>query len=315
MKRTGVLLMTFGAVESLDDLPQYYANIRGGRAPSPEQLADLRVRYERIGGRSPLVHIVRRQAQALERSLLDAGLEIPVAIGMRFWKPSIEDGVRALHGRGVQRIVGITSGPYDSEISVGSYERFFRDGARRVDPRLELDLVRRWYHRPELDAAWRTQVRAALDTSGWEPGSFYTLLSAHSLPERCLTWDDPYPREFFAHAARISSYLGLAPYGLCYQSAGLTNEPWLGPDILPALDHVKARGAKRVLDVPIGFSADHLEILHDLDWEASRRARDLGLEWARAPSLNDSPGFVEVLRAIVLSRLADEAIQSPALSV
>ncbi|MCA1819852.1 MAG: ferrochelatase, partial [Halobacteriales archaeon] len=136
MTQTGVLLMTFGAVQSVDDLPQYYTNIRGGKAPAEAELADLRLRYERIGGRSPLVEITRRQASALEEALAGGGDPVPVEIGMRHWNPTIEDGVRKLADRGARQIIGLTSGPYDSNVSVASYQRFLEAAVHDVDPTL-----------------------------------------------------------------------------------------------------------------------------------------------------------------------------------
>ncbi|MHB8632386.1 MAG: ferrochelatase [Thermoplasmatota archaeon] len=310
--KPGVLLMTFGAVERVEDVAQYYTNIRGGRAPPEEKVADLRRRYERIGGSSPLVGITRRQAAGLEAALRTAGHDIPVEIGMRFWSPSIEDGVRALAAKGVRRVVGITSGPYDSRISVAGYERFLREAVARVDPALEVDLVRQWFEMPGLDAAWEEQYRAARAKTGWPEGSFHTLLTCHALPERIMVWNDPYPRQFLRHAARLARHLGLRDWGLSYQSAGLTEEPWLGPDILGALEHVKNLGAKRVMVLPIGFCADHLEILHDLDIEACAKAESLGLGWARAPSLNASPTFLGGLATVVLEMEARRALPAEA---
>lgn len=303
MTAQGVLLMTFGAVESLDDLPQYFSNIRGGIPASPEQLADLRARYERIGGKSPLVHITRRQATALEGAIRRQGHDVPVEIGMRFWSPSVEDGVRRLAERGARRITAISSGPYDSRISIGSYERHLKAAIAAVDPGLEAELVRQWFDAPNLDRAWQHQYEQALQETGWSQESCYVLLSAHSLPERILVWNDPYPRQFMEHAMRLAGHLNLASWGVTYQSAGLTQEPWLGPDILQALDYVKALGAKRVLSLPIGFCADHLEILNDLDHEAADKAAALGIEWKRAASLNDSAELIKVLSAIVERRM------------
>lgn len=306
MSRPGVLLMSFGAVESVDDLAQYYTNIRGGHSPAPDQLADLRTRYERIGGRSPLVPIMRRQAQKLESRLSASEPTVPVRIGMRFWNPTIADGVRALHEQDVGRIIAVTSGPYDSRLSVGSYDKQLQDAVAKVDPTLEIDLVRCWYDVPLLERAWARAYQSALESADWTPETTYVLFSAHSLPERILAWDDPYPGQFFDHGRALARYLNLPRWGFCYQSAGLTSEPWLGPDILPALEHVKGLGAQRVLNLPIGFSADHLEIKHDLDYEARRRAEELGLQWARAASLNDSDEFIRTLAEIVGPRLSSD---------
>lgn len=301
---TGALLLTFGAVESLDDIPRYYCNIRGGKPPTDTEVADLRARYERIGGRSPLATILQMQADALAKALADAGHSMPVATGMRYWQPTIEDGVRRLAEQGVRRIVAITSGPYDSGISIASYARFLEEAGETVDPSLHIQLVRTWFDAPGLDEAWQAQYRAALDGMGWPEGSCHALLTSHALPERVLPLGDPYPLQFQAHAQRLARFLGLQDWGLCYQSAGLTRDPWLGPDILPALRHLKAAGKRRILVIPVGFCADHLEILHDLDVEAAAEASRLGLEFARTPMLNDSPQLARVWAAKVLETSA-----------
>lgn len=304
MTAAGVLLMTFGAVESLEDVEQYYTNIRGGTTPSPAELSDLKVRYERIGGRSPLVDITRRQAKALQASLRRAGHEVPVEIGMRYWKPTIKEGVRKLADSGVRQIVGITSGPYDSNISVASYERFLAAAIQDVDPTLQLQLIRQWHDAPGLDQAWKAQFEKATAEAGWIAGTYHVLLSAHSLPERVMPLGDPYPGQFMAHASRLARHLRLPSWGVCYQSAGMTKEPWLGPDILSALRELRDAGHRRVLSLPIGFCAEHLEILHDLDVEANQKAVELGIDWRRAPMLNDNEAFVEAIAETILPALS-----------
>lgn len=298
-----VLLMSFGAVQSLDDLEQYYTNIRGGRRPSPEELADLRARYERIGGRSPLLDITLRQASLLERRLRDGGLHVPVRVGMKFWHPTIPEAVQQLHREGITRVIAFTSGPYDSRMSVGSYERQL-ETARKDAPGLSFDLVRQWFDHPALETAWRERVEATLRRKSWSTQDTYFLFSAHSLPERVLMEADSYPVQFLEHGRRMAAALRVPKWGYTYQSAGLVREPWLGPDVLQALEYVKTLGERRILVVPIGFIADHLEILNDLDHDARRRTGELGLEFERVESLNDSPHLIEMYRDIVARRLA-----------
>jgi ferrochelatase len=61
------------------------------------------------------------------------------------------------------------------------------------------------------------------------------------------------------------------------------------------LDEAAARGDARVVLAPIGFLADHVEILYDLDIEAASMARERGLASVRAPSLNDDDDLVDIL--------------------
>lgn len=301
---TGVLLMAFGAVQSSDDVEEYYTRIRGGRNPTAAEVADLRTRYERIGGRSPLVDITRRQAATLETSLADAGLSVPVRCGMRFWDPSVADALTELVDAGVRRVIALTMGPYDSRISVGGYERALRTAHEAAPAPVDVTLVRHWFDAPGLEEAWKGRFDAALEANGWDVSSTRVLFSAHALPERILLWNDPYPRQFATHGTRLASAWGLPRWGFTYQSAGAGGaQRWTGPDVLDALAHAKGLGDERVLVVPIGFSADHLEILHDLDVEASDRAEDLGIGFARVGSLNEDARFIEALRAKVVERL------------
>lgn len=302
----GVLLMAFGAVGSPDDVEEYYTRIRGGRTPTQEEVADLRTRYERIGGRSPLVGITRRQARALEEALRRKGHAVPVRAGMRFWDPSIEDALQDLVELGARRVVALTMGPYDSRISVGGYQRALDAAHRRVDASLDVTLVRQWYDAPGLESAWRHRFHEALEKNRWSADSARVLFSAHALPERILLWNDPYPRQFFDHGSRLAAAWRLSSWGFTYQSAGAGGgQRWMGPDVLDALADAKDLGDDRVLVVPIGFSADHLEILHDLDYEARSRASELGIGFARTPSLNHQEAFVEALADTASAHLGD----------
>jgi len=92
-------------------------------------------------------------------------------------------------------------------------------------------------------------------------------------------------------------------WSFAFQSASATGEPWLGPDILEELDRLHAEGARVVLVAPVGFVADHLEILWDLDVEARERAAALGLELDRIPSLNADPAFIRGLADLVRREL------------
>lgn len=301
---TGVLLMSFGAVDRIEDIPAYYTNIRGGRIPTSEQLGNLRVRYERIGGRSPLLGILQRQAHGIQQRLRGAGYDVPVEVGMKFWTPFIGDALRHLSQSGVQRVVALTMGPYYSTISVGGYQKFLEAAQSTLAAPVVLDLVPYWYNAPGLDAAWEEKIHEALRTRGWTPESTYVIFTNHSLPERILVLNDPYGEQFFEHGRRLAQRLRLPHWGYSYQSAGaILTERWLGPDILEALDHLKQAGRKRILVVPIGFSADHLEILHDLDVEARQRADELGLEFARTASLNEAPQFLDALSALLEARV------------
>src|SRR5437660_6352704 len=101
---TGVLLMAHGTPDSLDEMAEYLRLVRGGRPPSPELVAEMRHNYEAIGGQSPLTELTLAQGAALSRRL---GPDVPVAVGMRNWKPFLKQAIDELAAQGVTRIIGI----------------------------------------------------------------------------------------------------------------------------------------------------------------------------------------------------------------
>jgi len=134
------------------------------------------------------------------------------------------------------------------------------------------------------------------------------LFSAHSLPEKIQAAGDPYPQQLKESADGIAALLGLKDWRFCYQSAGMTGEPWLGPDILDYLDELHAEGVRYVLSAPFGFVAEHLEVLWDIDTEAQQKAGELGMTLRRIRMPNADPEFVEVIRAVVSEKVSQEQI-------
>jgi ferrochelatase len=294
----GCLVMAYGTPASLDDLEAYYTHIRRGRAPEPHQLDELRGRYEAIGGVSPLRSITADQAARIGVALGDDWV---VAQGLKHAPPFIEDGVAALANAGVERVVGVVLAPHFSRGSVGEYAA--RLEAAAAEHRMAVRVVQSWHNLPE----WVDfQARAVRDALAGLPERTKVLFTAHSLPERVLV-DDPYPDELRASATAVAEAVGLAPWAgwsIAWQSAGRTADPWRGPDILQVLDDLAGTGrADGVLVCPQGFTADHLEVLYDLDVEAAAHAARRGLAFARTRSLNDDPVVLGALAARVAANL------------
>ena len=303
----GVLLMAYGSPESLDDVEEYFTHIRGGRKPPPEAVEELKERYRRIGGRSPLNEITRAQARALERMLnANAGADggYRVYVGMKHGHPFLHEAVPRMAQDGVERAVGVALAPHYSRLSVGAYIEAARE-ALKAQP-IDVRFVESWHLRPSFLDAWVARVRDALERFGPEErDEVVAVFTAHSLPERIRQWDDPYPKQLRETAEAVAGRVGLpdSRWKLAYQSASPTGEPWLGPDILDVLDELAAQGVRNVLVCPIGFVADHLEVLYDLDVECRGRAEGLGLHLERTESLNDDPLLIRALAEIVREHL------------
>jgi ferrochelatase len=287
--KDAVVLMAYGSPDRIEDVPAYYADIRGGRPVRPELLAELTERYRRlgIGESNPLNEITERTRAALE-----AELALPVHTGMKHWTPRIADAVEAALAGGAERIAGLVLAPHYSRMSIGGYRRQLEEA---LGDRAELRFVESWHDEPgyvELLARRVHGTRA------------HVVFTAHSLPARILEDGDPYQDQLLATCELVAQSAGLRDWSFSYQSESATGEPWLGPDILDHLAALRARGVEDVLVCPAGFVADHLEIRWDLDTEAQERSRELGLRFSRTEMPNDDPAFVAVLAGIVRRALA-----------
>ena len=288
----GVVVMAYGTPASPDDVEAYYTHIRRGRPPSPEQLADLRRRYEAIGGISPLAARTEAQRAQLQHALGD---DYVVALGHKHAAPFIEDAVASLGG--VDAIVGLVLAPHYSRASVGEYHARLRAAAR-----VPVSTIDDWHDEPALLDFLADEVKQAL---GGLPERTKVFFTAHSLPVRAVTDGDPYADQLRATAAAVAARIGLpawSGWALAWQSAGRTDDEWLGPDIRAVIADLGATGrADGVLVCPQGFTSDHLEILYDLDVDAAAAAEQAGLAFARTRSVNDDPGVFAALAARVVA--------------
>lgn len=302
-RRLGLVVMAYGTPRSPDEIEPYYTHIRRGRPPTPELLADLTARYDAIGGISPLARLTEAQRAALQRGL-DARMpdEWTVVLGQKHAAPFIEDAVAALADDGITDAVGLVLAPHFSGFSVGEYQR--RASETGVERGVRMHAIERWHLEPAYLDFLTDATREALAPM---PERTTVLFTAHSLPERVLV-DDPYPDELAESARVVAERLGITSWSIAWQSAGRTPEPWRGPDILEELARIASDGsADGVVVCAQGFTADHLEVLYDLDIEARAVADRLGLAFARTRSLNDDPTVLSALADRVIAAMGEPA--------
>ncbi len=305
----GVLVMAHGTPSDPAAIEPFYTSIRRGRPPTPELLAELVGRYQAIGGTSPLAERTRTQVEGLA-AVLEAVApgEYLVRYGAKHTSPSIEEAVADLLEHGVERVVAIVLTPHQSSLGSGEYlRRALEATAQAADP-VALTPILSWHRTPGLASllADRTQdALTSLPAPGADlPGRTVVFFTAHSLPSRAVAEGDPYPDQVAESAADIAQLLGLddrpaLSWGVAWQSAGRTPDPWIGPDLLHEIRRVAAEGATSVVACPVGFVSDHLEILYDLDVEALGVARSAGVAFSRTRSLNDDPRFLGLLAGVV----------------
>jgi len=302
-QRTAVVLMAYGTPRSKEEILPYYTDIRRGRPPTDEQLQDLTNRYEAIGGLSPLKQLTEDQRDVLQSELehLSPG-KYQVFLGLKHASPFIEETVTEVVGLGYKKIVGLVLAPHYSSYSIGQYMDRVRAVAEPAG--VTVSGIDSWAREEAFIDFLANDMREKLASL---PERTKVLFTAHSLPQRIIDGGDPYPDELRATAELVAEKVGLtrwSDWSIAWQSAGRTPEPWIGPDILEVIDSFAAQSASGepidgVLVSACGFVADHLEVLFDLDIEASHRAASHGIAFARTECVNANASVMAALARAV----------------
>jgi len=293
--KTAVLLMAYGTPRSTEEILPYYTDIRRGRVPTPEQLSDLTARYDAIGGISPLAARTEAQRDALQHALdATAPDKFHVQLGLKHAHPMIEESVNDLAQQGFTAIIALVLAPHYSSYSIGQYVGRATEAA--LPHGINVIGIDSWATEP---AFIRFIANDMAKKRSNMPARTRALFTAHSLPQRIIDGGDPYPQELHATATAVAQQLNMSEgtdWGIAWQSAGRTPEPWIGPDILAVLQEISdTKSADGVVVSACGFVADHLEVLYDLDIEAQHLADKLGLAFARTACVNDD---AEVMAAL-----------------
>ncbi|AGK52575.1 ferrochelatase [Bacillus sp. 1NLA3E] len=306
-KKIGLLVMAYGTPTKEEDIERYYTHIRRGRKPSPEMLEDLKNRYEAIGGISPLGKITSDQAQKLAERLNDIQdeIEFKMYIGLKHFEPFIEDAVKEMHEDGITEAVSLVLAPHFSTFSIKSYNGRAQEEAEKLGG-LKIVSVESWYKEPKFINYWATKVRNTFNQmTESEKDQAMLIVSAHSLPEKIVQLGDPYPQQIQETAELIAQQADVKNYTVGWQSAGKTPEPWLGPDVQDlTIDLFEKAGYKAFVYAPVGFVADHLEVLYDNDIECKAVTDKVGASYYRPEMPNSQPEFIDALATVVLNKLS-----------
>lgn len=291
-----VVLMAYGTPRSREEILPYYTDIRRGRPPTDELLAELTGRYEAIGGLSPLAALTEAQRDAVQRALdaVQPG-RFRVTLGLKHAHPMIEEAVADVAAAGAEKIIGLVLAPHFSSYSIGQY---VGRATTAAEPHgINVIGIDSWATEAAFVDFLAADMRSRLAKM---PPATKVLFTAHSLPQRIIDAGDPYPNELRATAIAVAAALGLREgeeWDIAWQSAGRTPEPWIGPDVLDAIDALAAsdKPPAGVLVCACGFVADHLEVLFDLDIEAKKHAESRGLVFDRTSCVNDDPTVMAAL--------------------
>ncbi|AQY51871.1 ferrochelatase [Listeria weihenstephanensis FSL R9-0317] len=299
-KKVGLLVMAYGTPYKDEDIERYYTDIRHGRTPSQDLIDDLRSRYHAIGGLSPLAKITQAQAYGLAETLnnMQSDIEFKTYIGLKHIEPFIEDAVQEMKNDGIEEAISIILAPHYSSFSVKEYNgRALKKTEEIGGPTIKT--IDSWYDEPKFIDMWAKRINA-VEIPKDELDQTVLVVSAHSLPEKIKEHGDPYPDQLAETAELIFVNVDVPHYALGWQSEGKTGTPWLGPDVQDLTRALfEEHGYKHFIYTPVGFVAEHLEVLYDNDYECKVVTDEIGATYHRPPMPNDDKEFLDVLATVV----------------
>lgn len=308
-KQIGLLVMAYGTPQKEEDLLPYYTHIRHGRRPSDEQVEDLRGRYQAIGGISPLAKTTIEQAEALEARLNEVQdeVEYKMYIGLKHIAPFVEDAVEAMVKDGIKEVVSIVLAPHFSSFSTKAYHTRAIEKAKELDNEMVFHTIDSWYKEEKFLQYWTEKINEAFaDMTEEERETACLIVCAHSLPEKIIAMGDPYRDQLFDTMDILQQRTGVKNVEFGWQSAGQTQDPWLGPDVQDLTkDLFEEKGYRSFVYTPVGFVAEHLEVLYDNDYECKVVCDEIGANYRRPKMPNANPLFIDGLADAVTKALTN----------
>jgi ferrochelatase len=294
--KTGVILVTLGGPRSPEEIPEFINRFIGRELPPPAMKAIIE-RYRLIGGFSPLARITEEQAEALGDVL---GKDYHCVPAFRHSRPFIEEVLEGMAASGPARILVLLLSPFYASVTTGNYIDVAKSHIAKRPLSIPVDFIHSWYQEPLFIESWVEQIRS----DSFDEQAFY-LFSAHSLPMKFS--GEPYRQQIEETVALLASRAGIRNHALGWQSIpGNAAEPWITPTVEEKIDAIASAGFKGIIQVPIGFTADHIETLYDIDITHRQYALEKGLSFRRISSLNAGAPFIKALKEVVTRFNADD---------
>lgn len=304
MQFQAVLLLSFGGPEGPDQVRPFLENVTRGRGIPPERLDDVAEHYLHFGGVSPINGINRALIGQLEHELSDRGLDLPVYFGNRNWEPYIEDTVSAMRDNGIRRAAVFATSAWGGYSSCMQYVEDIARARRAVGAGApELVKLRQYFDHPLFVEMFADAIADAAGTIPVElRGGARLVFTAHSVPVAADERYGPrlYSRQVHYAARLVAAAAGYDAYDLVWQSrSGPPQIPWLEPDVGDQVAALADGGTRAVIVCPIGFVADHIEVVWDLDHELRQQADRAGIAFARARTPNADRRFARLAADLV----------------
>lgn len=303
-----LLLLSFGGPEGMADVIPFLENVLRGRNVPRERLMQVAHHYELFAGVSPINQQNRNLMAALKKELDANGPKLPIYWGNRNWRPLLANTLSQMVADGIQNALAFVTSAYSSYSSCRQYLQNIADARGEVGSSApQVEKLRAFYNHPLFIEANVDHIRIALlQLDGEAGGSPHLVFTAHSIPKSMASNCD-YAAQLEETAGLIAGVLEIQSWQLVYQSrSGSPSQPWLGPDICEHLRELRASGASNVVVAPIGFVSDHMEVVYDLDIEAQRLSKEIGVGMVRAATAGTHPKFVKMIRELMLERINNE---------
>lgn len=312
MRFDALLVLSFGGPEGPQDVRPFLANVTRGRGVPPERLDEVAEHYLHFGGVSPINRLNRELIAQVETELVAKGEKMPVYFGNRNWHPLVEDTVAAMAADGIRQALVFATSAYGGYSACRQYHDDIARARAAVGPHApRLVKLPHFFDHPLFVQINADAVRTALMSLG---GAARVVFTAHSIPVTADELGGPpgegrlYSRQVRRAAELVAEAAGITEYDVVWQSrSGSAAVPWLEPDIVDHLGALAGAGERAVVVCPVGFVADHLEIVWDLDTEARQYAAERGVAFARAATAGSDPRFAPLVVELVLEQL-DRAV-------
>jgi ferrochelatase len=304
-----ILVVSFGGPEGLDDVMPFLENVTRGRNVPRERLEEVAQHYEHFGGVSPLNSQNRALIAALRTELDKVGIDLPIYLGNRNWKPFLIDAMRQMADDGIERALAFFVSAYSSYSGCRQYRENVYEAQLATGERAPEVLRTRVFnnHPGFVEANADHLARALGELPDDARAGAHVAFTAHSIPE-AMARHCRYEAQLAETAGLIADMVGVERYAVVYQSrSGPPEVPWLGPDVCDHLRALREQGVENVVLAPIGFLSDHMEVVYDLDVEAREVAHELGMRIVRAATAGTHPAFVGAVRDLIEERLAPGA--------
>lgn len=272
--------------------------------------------YARIGGGSPIRKWSEFQAkkacERLDEISPNTAPHKPY-VAFRYAHPLTEETLKQLLDDGITRAVAFSQYPQFSYSTTASSINDLYRLSKVHDPngQIKWSIIDRWPQHPSLINTFANHINDALLKFPEEIRKNVVIqFSAHSLPMDIINRGDSYPAEVSATVYAVMQKLNFSnPYRLTWQSQ-VGPKPWLGAQTEKTSQRlVKFDSVPGIVIVPIAFTSDHIETLHEIDIEL-KEAVEHPEKVVRCESLNGDPLFHQGLADLVKDHLESGKLYS-----